>query len=372
MNRFFPEVNKKLGFGCMRLKIDGDEVDYNEFSKMVDAFLDAGFNYFDTAHGYISEKSEIAIKECLAKRYPRERYVLADKLTDNYFAKEEDIRPMVDTQLSACGVAYFDFYLMHALSSRNYGQYKRCRAFEVVQQLKEEGKIRHIGFSFHDKAEVLEQILREQPSVEFVQLQFNYADYEDENIQSRLCYEVCQKYGKPVIVMEPVKGGSLANLPKPAQEIFDALSSEESYASYAVRFAADFDGVMMVLSGMSNIEQMQDNIRVMQDFVPLSEKEQEAITKVSAIIHNQNIIPCTACRYCVDGCPKKIAIPDLFGCMNAKEQSSQEDGDFGYGEHTANGGKASECIRCGKCEAACPQHLEIRKLLERTVSVFEA
>jgi hypothetical protein len=364
-------VKKNFGFGCMRLPMLNGEVDYDEFTKMVDTFLDNGFNYFDTAHGYIEGKSEIALRECLTKRYPRDRYILTDKLTTSYFNREEDIRPFFESQLEACGVEYFDFYLMHAQSKEIFAKFKKCNAYETALELKKEGKIRHFGLSFHDTAEVLEQILSEYPQVEVVQIQLNYADYEDAAVQSRKCLEVCQRHMKPVIVMEPVKGGSLVNLPVIAQEIFDKLNGG-SNASYAIRFAAGCEGVMMVLSGMSNMEQMQDNISFMKNFVPLNDEEMEAVHKVCDIFHNQELIPCTACRYCTDGCPKKISIPDLFACMNAKKAFKNWNQDYYYNVvHTARNGKASECIKCGKCEAICPQHLPIRDLLEAVAKEFE-
>jgi hypothetical protein len=371
-NKFFPNIKNNFGFGYMRLPMKDGEVDYEETTKMVDTFLDAGFNYFDTAHGYIGGKSEIAIKDCLAKRHPREQYVLTDKLTNSFFKKEEDIRPLFESQLEACGVSYFDFYLMHAQSEDNFAYFKKCRAYETAIALREEGKIKHFGISFHDRAEVLEKILTEYPQIEVVQIQFNYVDYEDEAVESRKCYEVCKKYNKPVIVMEPVKGGSLVNLPQEAKDIFDGLGNGLSYASYAIRFAAGFDQNMMVLSGMSNLEQMQDNLSYMKDFKPLSEEERAAVDKVCKIFRNLGTIPCTACRYCTDGCPKRISIPDLFSCMNAKQIFNDWNQDWYYNEvYTKNAGKASDCIKCGKCEKACPQHLPIRKLLQDVADVFE-
>ena len=365
------KVKKNFGFGCMRLPMNGDQVDLAETTRMVDEFLAQGFNYFDTAHGYIGGKSELALKECLTSRYPREAYSLTDKLTDSYFKTETDIRPFFESQLEACGVDYFDFYLMHAQNADNFKKFKACRAYETAFALKAEGRIRHVGLSFHDRAEVLDQILTEYPQIEVVQIQFNYLDYDDIAVQSRKCYEVCRKHGKPVLVMEPVKGGSLVNLPEEAKKVLDDLHGG-SPASYAIRFAAGFPGMMMVLSGMSDLEQMKDNLSYMRDFKPLNETELAAVKKVQEIFHKMNMIPCTACRYCVEGCPKQISIPDLFAIMNIKQLHHDWNADYYYEEvHTAPGRRASDCLKCGKCEKICPQHLPIRKLLEEVAKEFD-
>ena len=367
----FAEVKKNFGFGCMRLPMSGGEVDYNEFNKMIDTFIENGFNYFDTAHGYLQGKSETALADCLVKRYPRDKYILTNKLTNFFFKTEAEVRPFFESQLKICGVDYFDFYLMHAQSKENFAHFKRCRAYEQALQFKAEGKIKHLGISFHDTAEVLEQILTEYPQIEVVQIQLNYVDFDDPAVQSGKCYEVCRKFNKPVIVMEPVKGGNLVNLPEDAKKYFEELGSA-SAASYAIRFAAGFDGIFMVLSGMSNMSQMNDNVSFMKDFKPLGEKEMQAVKNVCGVFKGMNLIPCTACRYCIDGCPKKISIPDLFACMNTKNIYHDWNADYYYNHvHTKTGGKASECIKCGKCEKACPQHLQIRDLLVGVAKEFE-
>ena len=357
MNPHFPEIKKNFGFGMMRLPMIGEDVDTQQVSKMVDAFLEAGFNYFDTAHPYIQGKSEDAVKTCIAERHPRESYLLANKLSPNSFEKEEDIRPLVDHMLEKCGVEYFDFFLMHAMSASRFDKYVQTRAYEICLELKAEGKIRHLGMSFHDTAEALDMMLTKWPEIEFVQLQFNYLDYEDPRVQSRLCYEVCQKHGKPVMVMEPVRGGALVNLPAEALE----LLPNGSPASYALRYAAGFPLVAMVLSGMSDEAQMADNLATMGDFKLLTEVEQEAVVKVRTLYQSQHKVPCTACGYCVDGCPVGIAIPDIFALLNKKLAKEE---DFEANAYGALAVQADACVGCGQCEEACPQKLQIRKLLE--------
>ncbi len=362
---------KKLGFGCMRLPMAGSEVDLEETMRMVDAFLDNGFNYFDTAHGYLGGKSETALKACLTSRYPRDAYILANKLSSHFISKAEDVRPLFESQLEACGVSYFDYYLMHAQDKDSFEKYKKLRAYETSLELLKEGRIRHFGISFHDQADVLERILTEYPEIEVVQIQLNYVDFDDPSVQSGKCLEVCRKFGKRAIVMEPVKGGSLAKLPDEAQRILDELHGG-SNASYAIRFAAGQEGVMMVLSGMGNMEMMTDNIGFMKNFEPLNDRETKAVQRVREIIRDLGAIQCTACRYCTEVCPKGIAIPEIFACMNAKKIFNNWNTAYYYNNiHTKHGGKASDCIGCGRCEKICPQHLNIRALLKDVALEFD-
>ena len=367
---------KNFGFGMMRLPMcksaDGtaETVDTEQVCRMVDEFLARGFCYFDTAHGYLDGQSELAVRRCLTTRYPRERYLLTNKLSGSFFKKESDIRPLFESQLEACGVEYFDFYLLHAISHENYDHFCRCNAFQAAQQLKAEGKVRHVGFSFHDTPQFLERVLTEHPEVEAVQIQFNYLDYDAPDVQSRGVYEVCRRFGKPVIVMEPVKGGRLAELPAKAAAELAALHGG-SPAGYALRFAASFDGVAMVLSGMSSQAQMLDNLDTMQTFRPLDETEKAAVARACTVLKQQDLIPCTNCRYCVAGCPQHILIPDLFACLNEQKKAGRCD-PARYQAAVAPGhGKASDCIRCGQCENGCPQHLEIRSLLKKVSAAFE-
>ena len=354
----FPEIAKNFGFGCMRLPMRKGEVDYDIFNQMIDLFLKAGFNYFDTAHGYIDGKSETAIRDCLAARYPREAFVLANKLSDPYFERESDIVPLFEEQLRLCGVSYFDMYLFHCLNRTLYQKHKRCNAFAIVQELKKQGKVKHIAMSFHDTADVLDKILTEQPCIEAVQLQINYLDYDDPSIQSRACYDVAQKHRKPVIVMEPVKGGRLVNLSDAAASVLDALGGG-SYASYALRYAASYPGVFMVLSGMGNMDMMYDNIKTMQQFVPLHPEELQATDQVRSILRAEKQIPCTGCEYCATPCPKHIPIAKIFAEYNAfctarTSRAVLRDTLFALPRGI------SDCIGCGKCEKICPQGIHVK------------
>lgn len=369
---------KKLGFGLMRLpQLDPDDyssVDIETVKKMADAFLAKGFSYFDTAAPYHQGNSEIAFREAVAKRYPHSAYTITDKLSLFMVKKPEDMPGFFAAQLERLGVEYVDYYWLHGLGEPSYRQAEAFGAFEFVQKLKEEGKVKHIGFSFHDKAELLDEILTKHPEMEYVQIQLNYLDWEDATIQSRLCYEVAAKHHKPVIVMEPMKGGSLVNIPEEAKKLFHAHHPDLSIASWAIRFAATPKNVMMVLSGMSNEEQLEDNMGYMEQFHPLDDIEQGIIHKATEIIKKAIAIPCTACRYCIDECPQKIAIPDYFAIYNNLKRFGGPQGMVArtyYGNLTQTHGKASDCIKCGKCEKRCPQHLPIRAYLEDVAESLE-
>lgn len=364
-------IKRNFGFGCMRMPMKDGNVDHEIFSQMIDLFISSGFNYFDTAHGYLDGMSETALKKCLTSRYSRESYVLANKLSSGFFETQADILPFFEEQLAACGVDYFDFYLMHAQNRKLFEKFKACNAYEIAIDLRSKGRIRHLGISFHDNAETLDRILTEYPQIDVVQIQFNYADYDDELVQSKKCYDICRKHNKPVIVMEPVKGGRLVNLPAEAEKIFSDLQNGSS-ASYAIRYAAGFDGVMMVLSGMSSVEMVKENCSFMQNFQPLNSTEMIAIAQVRDIFRNQEQIPCTNCRYCMEVCPEAVMIPDIFTCLNATRRFDNM-GSRNYYKNILKleKGKASTCVQCGKCENACPQHLQIRELLKEAVAAYE-
>lgn len=355
MNKFFPEIKKNFGFGCMRFPMAGEEVDTAAVTEMVDYFMEAGFNYFDTARPYHSGASEGVLRRCLTSRYPRESYVLTNKLSPTKFETEEEIRPLFEDQLRECGVEYFDFYLFHANSAKRHEKFTQTRAYDIAQELKAEGKIRHVGMSFHDSARVLDKILTDRPEIEVVQLQLNYVDWDDPQVQARKCYEVCKKHGKPVLVMEPVKGGTLVNLPEKALKELKGVSP----ASYAIRFAAGWPNVAMVLSGMSNMEQMVDNVSFMKEFKSLTYVEEQTIERVRSIYQTYNRIPCTGCKYCVDGCYGRINIPAVFACVNDIREGKEGAVEL----YNALERGADRCIGCDMCSHVCPQGLNIRMLM---------
>lgn len=370
MSEFFGKEVPKLGFGLMRLPKKGEEIDVEQVKQMVDLFLEAGFTYFDTA--FVYQGSEEAAKKALVERHPRESYTLATKINAMAAGSEKAAKEQFTTSLERTGAGYFDFYLLHALMEENYQKYEEYHLWEFAKEQKEKGLIRHLGFSFHGGPKLLDQLLTEHPEVEFVQLQINYADWESPSVLSRENYEVARKHEKPVVIMEPVKGGSLANPSAAVKGLFEGCHAKMSCASWAIRYAASLEGVMTVLSGMSDLQQMEDNLSYMKEFRPLDGKEQEIIGQVQEILARSSEIPCTACHYCTEGCPKRIPIPEIFAAMNkhlgsGKLSEAVED----YEKAVEGAGKASACINCKQCERACPQHLEITAYLEQCANVLE-
>lgn len=371
---YLGDTTPKLGFGLMRLPMIGDEIDMEQTKAMVDTFMAKGFTYFDTAYVYINGKSEVAAREAIVKRYPRDSFTLATKLPlwDN-IETEADMQRIFDESMERAGVEYFDYYLLHSMDKAKFEKADRIGAWDFLFKMKAQGKTKHCGFSFHDSAEVLDEALTKHPEVEFVQLQLNYIDWENDNVQSRKCYEVAVKHNKPIIVMEPVKGGSLASMNNEIQGIMKAQNPDLSIPSWAVRFCAGLDNILTVLSGMSTKAQLDDNVSYMEHFEPLSDKEHEVLKTVVEKLNAIPTIPCTGCRYCVDDCPMQIHIPDIFRAVNHQKQFGSEGNvdRSGYESATREGGKASECLHCGSCEAHCPQHIHIIEELEDAAKRFE-
>ncbi|MBE6993233.1 MAG: 4Fe-4S dicluster domain-containing protein [Ruminococcaceae bacterium] len=362
----------KLGFGLMRLPQKDGVIDVEQVKKMADHFMAKGFTYFDTAYVYGGGASELAAKEAIVQRFPRESFQLADKLPVIDIKKEEDMEAFVQTSLERTGAGYFDFYLLHAMNAAKVEICDKFNAWDFMKQLKERGIAKHIGFSFHDKPEVLEDILSKHPELEFVQLQINYADWDSENVQSRRCYEVARKYNKPITVMEPVKGGSLVTMTPEVRETFKAANPDASVASWAVRFVASLPGLITVLSGMSDYDQMVDNTSYMEHFQPLSDEEYKTIDKVVGILRSVPTIPCTACKYCVDGCPMQINIPSIFSAYNTLLVYGNERGaKSSYKMATNDRGLASACVHCLQCEAQCPQQINITERLHEIAGILE-
>ena len=374
MEKYFGESTPKLGFGLMRLPKGKDgKIDIEETKQMVDLFMKAGQTYFDTAYVYDDGDSEKAAKAALVDRYPRESFTLATKLCAWMGASDEaTAKQQFYTSLERTRAGYFDYYLLHALQKGNYKKYDEYHIWDFVKELKEKGLVRHWGFSFHAEPELLDELLTAHPDVDFVQLQLNYADWENPAVTSRANYEVARKHGKSIVVMEPVKGGVLADPPTEVQNIFREANPDASFASWAIRYVASLDGIITVLSGMSNTAQMEDNLSYMKDFKPLDEKEQDAVRKAQKVISEIKSIPCTACHYCTSGCPKHIPIPEIFAARNKQILWGQvEEGKNDYAEAVKNGGKASDCIACGQCVRACPQQIPVTDWLKDCTEQFE-
>ena len=374
MGQYFGADTPKLGFGLMRRPKGKDgKIDVEQVQEMVDLFMAAGLTYFDTAYVYDGGDSERAAKAALVDRYPRESYTLATKLCAWMGAHdEESAKQQFYTSLERTGAGYFDYYLLHALQAGNYRKYDEYHLWDFVKEQKEKGLIKHWGFSFHATPEILDELLTAHPDAEFVQLQINYADWENPAVTARANYEVARKHGKSIVVMEPVKGGALANPIPAVQDILRSANPAASFASWGIRYAASLDGIITVLSGMSSVEQMEDNLSYMKNFQPLDEVERTAIQRAQEAINGVKSIPCTACHYCTAGCPKRIPIPEIFAARNKQLLWGQmEEGRTDYAQAVENGGRASDCNACGQCVRACPQQLTVIDYLKDCAVQFD-
>ena len=361
-------MDKKLGFGLMRLPLtdpnNNGSVDITLLKQMVDVFLERGFTYFDTAWMYCDGMSECAVKEVLTDRYPRDRFTVTSKLPGHPLKTLEDRDKVFFEQLRKTGLSYFDYYLLHAVGPHNIETFRNLDCFRWLMEKKAQGLAKKIGFSFHGSPEMLDELLCKYPQLDVVQLQINYLDWESEKVQSRACYEVALRHNKAIIIMEPVKGGTLVNVPESVQTMFRNADKNMSVPSWAIRFAASLKNVMMVLSGMSNLEQVLYNTGFMENFKPLSAEEEKMVHLAGDIIRGSVEIACTGCSYCTVNCPQNIPIPQYFAAYNRQDQKA-------YGDLADKFTKASECIVCGQCEAMCPQLLPIRKLLKTVADKFE-
>lgn len=361
----------KTGFGFLRLPRTADKgIDYAVLNPMVDRFLALGGNYFDTAYTYLEGLSEEAIRKAVVERYPRDSFRLASKLPGYKVTEYSQCRTLFNEQLERCGVDYFDVYLLHFLTAKNYAIAEQYDEFRFLREIKAEGKARKIGFSFHDGPELLESILTAHPEVDVVLLQLNYLDWDSVSLRARELYEIAVRHGKTVLVMEPVRGGQLATLPEEAEALLRSLRPEDSMASWAIRFATNLPAAAVVLSGMNTVEQMEDNMR---DFPPLSDEERAALGQCAAIIRSKTAVACTACGYCVPQCPKHIPIPSLFALYN---DASRVPDDAWKIQHAYDAlakahAAASACIACRRCEQNCPQRLSVAQLLTDVQKVFE-
>ncbi len=366
--------DKRLGFGFMRLPLNDDgTIDIDESCKLVDLYMDRGFNYFDTAYGYHDEKSENAVKQCVVQRYSREKFCIADKLPVWLIENESDPQKLFDEQRERAGVDYFDYYLLHALSNSRIKTLDDNNVWAFMQKQKELGTAKYIGFSFHDKAEILDKILTAHPIFDFVQLQINYIDWDSDNIESRKCYEIARRHNVEIIVMEPVKGGLLVNFKDEYMQMLKEYAPDKNIASWALRYVASLEGVGMLLSGMHNMQQVDENTKTMANFAPLTSEERSVLDNVTNGILSVKTIGCTSCEYCVKGCPVNLKIPQILASYNSYLQYGIEAPGV-KNAHVyvmAMAGKAGDCIECGQCEGVCPQHLEIIKAMNETAQLLE-
>ncbi|MDR1834553.1 MAG: aldo/keto reductase [Fusobacteriaceae bacterium] len=365
----------KLGFGVMRPPMIGKDVDIQQLKTMTDEFLAAGFSYFDTAWGYLDGKSEEALKTVLVERHPRERFQLATKMPAFMAKSAEEARAMLQTSLARTGAGYFDFYLLHNLGGVRSAKFEEYGIWDYVFEQKAKGILKHVGFSFHDNADTLDEILQKHPEAEFVQLQINWADWDSEAVQSRKCYETARKHGKPVVIMEPVKGGMLASPPAPVEEILKRADAGATFPSWALRFAGSLQGLVTVLSGMSDIGQMEENVETFKNFRSLTDAERKVLEEAQKALAAIPTIPCTACRYCQKDCPSGVAIPEIFQQMNNHElfykgNRKKARASYFWVRHGLHG-EASKCVECGQCEAVCPQHIPVMAKLKEAVALFE-